>query len=184
MHNLITGLILILLSFPANKVDNCSNIDAFHPVRSDMMLQIVLKSYGYYEGKINGLFDDVSINALIKFQSKNNIEADGVVGFKTCNLFLKKKLIVNNFETKSNNSNLKAEKKYQNYSQEIYDAQKILKDLGLYTLSIDGINGPATKRAIKSFQTKAGLISDGLLGPITKSSLKKGEESYVTTKTT
>ena len=34
------------------------------------------------------------------------------------------------------------------YSQEIYDVQVKLKELGLYTSSLDGINGPGTKRAI------------------------------------
>ena len=43
------------------------------------------------------------------------------------------------------------------YSQEIYDAQIILKNLGLYLSTIDGINGPGTKRAVREFQTKAGL---------------------------
>ena len=148
------------------------------------MLQIVLKSYGYYEGKIDGQFGSFSKIALIKFQSKNNIEADGIVGPQTCNLLLKKDTIVNNFSTKSNNLNVQVEDNNQKYSQEIYDAQIILKELNLYTSTVDGINGPATKRALKSFQTKAGLISDGVLGPLTKSALEKGEESYITTETT
>ena len=69
------------------------------------------------------------------------------------------------------------------YSQDIYDAQVILKDLGLYTSVIDGINGPGTKRALKTFQTKSGLSSDGVLGPLTKSALSKGEDSYIQTVT-
>ena len=39
-----------------------------HPVRSDIMMQIVLKSYGYYEGKIDGHFGNVSKKALISLQ--------------------------------------------------------------------------------------------------------------------
>ena len=148
------------------------------------MLQVVLKSYGYYEGKIDGQFGTISKNALIKFQSNNNIDADGIVGSQTCNLLLKKNLIIKNISTNSNNSVEQSQNVKQNYSQEIYDAQTILKDLGLYTSSVDGINGPGTNRAIKSFQSKAGLVSDGVLGPLTKSALEKGEESYVTTETT
>ena len=184
MNNLITGLIFLASFIPINNLDNCSDTKAFHPVKSDLMLQIVLKSYGYYEGKIDGQFGSISKIALIKFQSKNNIEADGIVGPQTCNLLLKKDTIVNNFSTKSNNLNVQVEDKNQNYSQEIYDAQIILKELNLYTSTVDGINGPATKRALKSFQTKSGLISDGVLGPLTKSALEKGEESYITTETT
>ena len=89
MNNLITGLIFSLTLFPSNNIDNCSELNTFHPVRSDIMLQVVLKSYGYYEGKIDGQFGNISKNALIKFQSNNNIDADGIVGSQTCNLRVK-----------------------------------------------------------------------------------------------
>ena len=183
MHNLITGLIFLISFIPTNNLDNCSESNAFHPVKSELMLQIVLKSYGYYEGKIDGQFGTNSKIALIKFQSNNNIEADGIVGPQTCNLLLNKDLIIDNIATNSKNLDEQVENNNENYSQEIYDAQTILKDLSLYTSTIDGINGPATKRAIKSFQTKAGLKPDGVLGPLTKSALEKGEESYVTIET-
>ena len=69
MHNFITGLIFLVSFFPSNKLDNCSEFNSFHPVRSDIMLQIVLKSYGYYDGKIDGNFGVISKNALINFQN-------------------------------------------------------------------------------------------------------------------
>ncbi|MEL1227132.1 MAG: peptidoglycan-binding domain-containing protein, partial [Candidatus Neomarinimicrobiota bacterium] len=59
--------------------------------------------------------------------------------------------------------------------------QVILKDLGLYLSTIDGINGPGTKRAVREFQSKAGLVSDGVIGSKTKAALSKGEDSYVQT---
>ena len=65
------------------------------------------------------------------------------------------------------------------YSQDIYNAQVVLKELGLYGSTLDGINGPGTTRAIKEFQSKSGLSSDGLLGPLTKQALDKGELSYI-----
>ena len=49
----------------------------------------------------------------------------------------------------------------------------------MYTSELDGLNGPGTKRALRNFQTKAGLIPDAVLGPLTKSALEKGEDSYV-----
>jgi peptidoglycan hydrolase-like protein with peptidoglycan-binding domain len=148
------------------------------------MLQIVLKSYGYYDGKIDGEFGSNSKNALLKFQSSNNIDADGIVGTEICNLFLDKNSIIKNNSSKANNVDVQVKNSNQNYSQELYDAQIILKDLGLYTSTIDGIDGPSTKKALKSFQTKAGLVSDGVLGPLTLSALEKGEESYLTTENT
>ena len=178
MINLITGIIFFIALAPSSSLDNCKNIDSFHPVRSDLMMQLVLKSYGYYEGDIDGLFGNISKKALINFQSSNNIVADGIIGSETCNLLLNKSQIIKNTISTVKTVNLNNSE--QNYSQEIYDAQKVLKELGLYTSDLDGLNGPGTKRALRNFQSKSGLNADGVLGPLTKSALDKGEESYIT----
>ena len=132
MNNLITGLIFSLTLFPSNNIDNCSELNTFHPVRSDIMLQVVLKSYGYYEGKIDGQFGNISKNALIKFQSNNNIDADGIVGSQTCNLLLKKNLIIENISTKSKNLDKQEDnkKQKQNKQQEMLLQKQIL--IGLW----------------------------------------------------
>ena len=59
--------------------------------------------------------------------------------------------------TISTAKNVNSDNSEQNYSQEIYEAQKALKELGLYTSVLDGINGPGTKRALRTFQSKSGL---------------------------
>ena len=129
MTNLITGIIFFLALSPTSNLDNCKDVDSFHPVRSDLMMQLVLKSYGYYEGNIDGLFGNISKKALINFQSSNNIVADGIIGSETCNLILNKNQIVTN--TISTVKNINSGNSEQNYSQDIYDAQKVLKELGL-----------------------------------------------------
>ena len=48
------------------------------------MLQIVLKSYDYYEGKIDGKIGSVSKAALRSFQNKNGLIVDGILGPETC----------------------------------------------------------------------------------------------------
>ena len=174
MTNLIAGLIFLSTFVPSSNLDKCQDVNQFHPVKSDIMLQLVLKSYGYYDGKIDGKFGNISKKALISFQNTNNIEADGIVGTQTCQLLLNKKQILKKISIVSQASNLE-----QDFSQDIYDAQEKLKQLGLYTSQLDGLNGPGTKRALRNFQTKAGLIPDAVLGPLTKSALEKGEDSYV-----
>ena len=174
MTNLIAGLIFLSTFVPSSNLDRCQDVNQFHPVKSDIMLQLVLKSYGYYDGKIDGKFGNISKKALISFQNTNNIEADGIVGTQTCQLLLNKKQILKKISVESQASNSE-----QDFSQDIYDAQEILKQLGLYTSQLDGLNGPGTKRALRNFQTKAGLIPDAVLGPLTKSALEKGEDSYV-----
>ena len=180
MLNLFTGILFSVLLLPSNISKSCNDYVEFHPVRSNIMLQVVLKSYGYYEGKIDGIFGNVSTKALISLQKTNNIDADGMIGPQTCTLLLNKKTIVRkNITTKSISTNITNSE--NTYSQEIYDAQLILKDLGLYLSTIDGINGPGTKRALREFQAKAGLVSDGVIGSKTKAALIKGKESYIKT---
>jgi murein DD-endopeptidase MepM/ murein hydrolase activator NlpD len=49
--------------------------------------------------------------------------------------------------------------------------QVALQSRGVYAGSIDGIEGPATTRAIKRFQRRAGLPADGVPGPKTRRAL-------------
>ena len=173
MNNFIFSLFIIFsLNFP-NNLNQCNNYIPNHPVKSEIMMQIVLKSYGYYEGIIDGQFGSISKKALINFQAQHELSPDGVVGPETCHFLLNKKNIQpkNITVTISN-----VEKKY---SEEIYNAQLILKELGLYTSDLDGINGPGTQNAIKIFQQKSGLKPDGILGPNTKNALSKGTKAYI-----
>lgn len=47
------------------------------------------------------------------------------------------------------------------------EVQTVLKKWGYYKGSVDGINGPLTKEAVKRFQRKYGLTADGIVGPLT-----------------
>ena len=174
MQNLIFSILLTLSISSQPNLNSCNDYFDNHLVRSDIMMQIVLKSYGYYDGKIDGDFGSGSKKALVLFQGANNLSPDGVLGQKTCKLLLNKKNIVSNNQKDDEIVNVE-----DSYSQEIYDAQVQLKNLGLYTSTVDGINGPGTKRAIKQFQEKAGLNIDGVVGPLTLAALEKGEESYI-----
>lgn len=51
------------------------------------------------------------------------------------------------------------------------EVQTVLKKWGYYTGSVDGINGPLTKEAVKKFQRKYGLTADGIVGPLTASKM-------------
>ena len=55
----------------------------------------------------------------------------------------------------------------------VQDIQQALKNAGLYEGKIDGISGPMTIEAIKSFQSQNGLKSDGKAGPMTWQKLKE-----------
>ena len=90
MNNFNNRAYFSIFISPSNLSDTCKDFYPNHPVRSDIMMQVVLKSYGYYEGQIDGLFGKNSKNSLILFQLNNQLEPDGVIGSKTCTLLLNK----------------------------------------------------------------------------------------------
>src|SRR5215211_2746761 len=49
--------------------------------------------------------------------------------------------------------------------------QVALQSRGLYAGSIDGLRGPATTKAVRRFQRRAGLSVDGIPGPRTRRAL-------------
>ena len=46
-------------------------------------IQTRLKEWGYYNGKVDGIYGTNTKNAVIKFQKKNKLTADGIAGKKT-----------------------------------------------------------------------------------------------------
>ena len=167
----------VILSFNTNFTDyNCSVYDSKNLIRNEVMLQIVLKNYGYYESKIDGQFGPASKSALRNFQTENGLLSDGIIGKNTCNTLVDSK----NVKKYTKNMQLSISKVTQQPSESLKISQQKLKELDLYFGSIDGVNGRNTKNAIKEFQKKAGLTVDGVLGPITLAALEKGSEAYIT----
>lgn len=50
-------------------------------------------------------------------------------------------------------------------AQTVRDIQTILQRLGLYAGAVDGLYGPQTQAAIKSYQAQRGLVVDGIPSP-------------------
>ena len=87
---------LVLTIFPPTISDySCTDEVNRHPVRNEIMLQIVLKSYNYYDGNIDGDIGPLSKSALRSFQNNNNLDPDGILGPQTCQHLLNKNNIIN-----------------------------------------------------------------------------------------
>ncbi len=172
---------LLIVISPVSHNYNCTEYEKDSLIRSEIMLQVVLKNYGYYTSKIDGDFGPASKKALKEFQSSNNLVSDGILGKNTCKTLNNKKNVVK--KTIKTNKSLSTNSQITQ-STEILNIQNKLSELGLYSGEIDGINGSRTKIAIKNFQAKAGLTPDGIIGPKTLSALEKGEESYVSLENT
>ena len=173
---IISFLLSVLVTFNGAFTDyNCSDYDPKNLIRSEIMLQLVLKNYGYYESKIDGQFGPASKSALKSYQKENGLISDGIIGKNTCSSFMDKQNVKRNPSTNLLVDTIKIEKS----TEDLKRTQQKLKELELYSGSIDGINGINTKNAIKEFQKNAGLTVDGVLGPVTLAALEKGKEAYV-----
>lgn len=64
-------------------------------------IQTRLKKWGYYKGSVDGIYGTATKNAVIKFQKKYGLTADGIAGKKTL-----AKMGISSGSSSSNNSNL------------------------------------------------------------------------------
>ena len=146
------------------------------PIISNLIdAQKKLQELDLYDGEIDGINGVGTKAAIREFQRLSGLTVDGILGPIT-----KKALSLGTdaFLPIGNADVVNVEEIV--FSQEIQDAQKKLQELDLYDGEIDGINGVGTKAAIREFQRLSGLTVDGILGPITKKALSKGTNSYLT----
>lgn len=113
-------------------------------------IQYLLRQRGYTNLIADGTFGSETKEKVKNFQNKNGIEEEekGIVGQETW-----EELIV----TVSQGNNGDAVKAVQYLLAKKYG----------YSLEVDGIFGPLTVEAVKSFQSKQGLTADGVVGPLT-----------------
>lgn len=82
-------------------------------------LQIMLKKYNFYNGKISGIFDKDTLNSVKSFQKYVKINPDGIVNLLTIHK-------INNFEIETNILDIPYNISYSNIHLKIYD--KIIDD--------------------------------------------------------
>lgn len=133
-------------------------------------LQTILKEKGYYNGKVDSDFGDVTLAAVKSYQKKNGLLEDGVVGPVTC-----KKLQT----TTTSSSSVTLKKGSKGTLVQIL--QQKLRDLGYYNAECDSDFGSKTESALKTYQKYYNLVSDGVYGPLTQ---KVFNETKVLSETT
>ena len=121
-------------------------------------LQERLRDLGYTQAEPTGQFDEATQASLLEFQTKNNIEASGVIDEQT-SMALYSEDVVANYAG------------FGDQSEEIKSYQQRLVDLGYMSAEPDGIYGSMTLEAVKLFQKKNDLVIDGYIGYQTKNLL-------------
>jgi peptidoglycan hydrolase-like protein with peptidoglycan-binding domain len=161
---LTLALMLMFLSLSYNGQANAANIVKGDTYANVAAVQTVLKKWGYYTGAVDGVFGPKTRQAVINFQKKNGLVADGIVGSKTeaamgLNLSSSKVSASGKNIVKGDTpANIKA-------------VQNVLKKWGYYTGAVDGVFGPKTRQAVINFQKKNGLVADGIVGSKTEAAM-------------
>lgn len=137
-------------------------------------IQVRLRELGYYTGETTGVYDKATRTAVIAFQKKNAIKADGVAGTETQKLLLGAGgLSATATATPTPSPTPTAVPIYTAPSSTVKqgstgdDAKLVqtrLKELGYYTGSVDGKFGSGSVKALKAFQEHNGLEADGVAG--------------------
>ncbi len=124
-------------------------------------LQTRLKELGYYTDAVDGQFGPGTRTAVTAFQQQNGLSADGIVGTETSALL---------YSDAAKAAVTSAPTDVPTPTPDTFSIaamQQRLADLGYYTGAVDGLSGPATKKAITLFQQQHGLTADGIYGPAT-----------------
>ena len=154
-------------------------------------LQAQLQVMGYYTGEITRTYDTATKKAVIAFQKKNGLTADGVAGGETLKaVYSASALAADQTPTPAPTPTPTPEPTYEipgstvRRNTESADAkavQKRLKELGYYRGVTDGKFGAQSVIALKAFQEANGLEADGVAGKATyqllfsSRAMKKGE---------
>ena len=121
---------------------------------------------GYLTGTADGTFGETTQAAVIAFQERNSIYADGIAGPTTLSKLYsssarKASAVVGNLGSLREGMNGDA----------VRALQRNLKSLGYYTGSVDGDYGSGTVAAVTAFQQAYGLNVDGIAGKATQNAI-------------
>ncbi|NES79854.1 MULTISPECIES: peptidoglycan-binding protein [Okeania] len=108
---------------------------------------------------VDGIFGNLTKEAVIAFQKRYGLTADGIVGPQTWGLIDTGKIA-------------RATLYFGSTGEDVEYLQIWLKAAGFRSLVVDGIFGVATEEAVKNFQKSSGLTVDGIVGPQTWAKLE------------
>ena len=127
---------------------------------------------------VDGSYGATTVSAVTAFQSLFGLTADGVIGRSTWNKLKEVGLAVANKIVATNVApgQFTATTREGSRGTAVRAVQYYLRRLAAYysdvpTVTVDGKFGAATTRAVKAWQTRAGLTVDGVVGRLTFQSL-------------
>lgn len=173
---------------PKNAAGKATRVTTLSPVAGSTMklnatgdavaeLQRELKALGYYHGEITRIYDNATKKAVIAFQKKNGLPADGAAGASTQQaLYSGDALAADQTPTPKPTATPTPAPTYKipektlrknDTGSDVKTIQRRLKELGYYKNTIDGKFDAWTVKALKEFQEANGLKADGVAGKAT-----------------
>ncbi len=137
--------------------------------------QTMLKGKAIYSGEASGKLDPDTRTALKKYQSENGLKASGTLNRATLEkmgveLTDKQKEIPaspNSYATKGDKTDKPKRAVFRAVKEQVMQAQKILKEKGMYSGEATGKLDDATRDGLKKYQEANGLKSTGTLNKFT-----------------
>ena len=150
-------------------------------------LQQKLAEVGLYNGPINGKFGLLTESAVKRFQLKNGLQADGIVGNNTWSKLEQHNISGGQYPYFGNPNQVpglpdrfanlpsyyKVYVKKGDSGSKVKYIQEELKFRGFYQGKVDGIYGLQTEDAVKSFQASRNLALTGLVDEATLRELQR-----------
>lgn len=130
-------------------------------------MQNRLISLGYLAGSASGRVDEITEQAIIAFQKRNSLDADGVAGPGT----LEKLYSSSARKASSIEGIIGVSLKKGDEGDAVRALQSKLKSKGYLSGLVDGSYGSATEEAVKAFQRANGISADGKAGSSTLKAL-------------
>lgn len=136
-------------------------------------LQRALTNLGYYYGPLSGNYLSQTKAAVILFQQRNGLMANGIAGQPTLNLLYSGRAIPNypapvaTPKPTQQPSYYQRTLRYGMYGEDVASVQSRLYQLGYYAGDINGRFDAGTRNAVLAFQTINYLTADGVVGPYT-----------------
>lgn len=127
--------------------------------------QNLLKNLGYYTGALDGKYGSGMRSAVIQFQRRNAVAADGKIGKVTLAALNDPNAVPKGAEVAFDTLMLGST------GERVKELQRELRDTYYYAGKIDGVFGADVVRAVKWFQASAGLTVDGKVGRLTYAAL-------------
>jgi N-acetylmuramoyl-L-alanine amidase len=148
-------------------------------------LQGVLSLMGLYDGTIDGVFSQGTLNAVKRFQEMAGLGVDGIVGAATWAKLLPAApgeapvavtvpaaAVPTTPPTPTQPAVGEPILRKGAEGAAVSELQRRLRAIGVYNGMIDGGFGDETEEAVKAAQRRAGLEEDGIVGPATWNTIR------------